>query len=181
MKKRDFPVAEARHYLEPGPIVLISSACEGATNIMTLGWQTIMEFTPSLVGLMIAGGNHSFGMIRESRECVINLPNSALLDSVVGIGNCSGANTDKFQKFGLTPVLADEVQAPMIDECIANFECRLADDSMVQKYNFFIFEIVKAHVTRPKHPETIHYTGDGIFRLAGKTVSRRSKFNPKML
>src|SRR3712207_9223115 len=73
-EKRDFPVSQVRRYLEPGPIVLVSSRCAGQSNIMTLGWHMILEFTPSLVGCMIAGGNHSFHMIRNSRECVINLP-----------------------------------------------------------------------------------------------------------
>jgi len=182
MKKIDFPVAQVRRYLEPGPIVLVSSAFDGAANIMTLGWQTVMEFTPSLVGCMIAGGNHSFEMIRRSGECVINLPTTALTDQVVGIGNCSGADVDKFEKFGLTASKAAKVQAPLIAECVANFECRLVDDAMVEKYNFFIFEVVKAHVAAsPKHPETLHYTGDGVFMVAGKIISRRRKFRPEML
>jgi flavin reductase (DIM6/NTAB) family NADH-FMN oxidoreductase RutF len=182
MKKLNFPVAQVRRYLEPGPIVLVSSAFNGSTNIMTLGWQTVMEFTPSLVGCMIAGGNHSFEMIRRSRECVINLPTSALTDEVVGIGNCSGRDIHKFEKFGLTATKAAQVEAPLIAECVANFECRLVDDAMVEKYNFFIFEVVKAHVAAsPKHPETLHYTGDGVFMVAGKIISRRSKFRPAML
>jgi len=182
MKKRDFPVSQIRRYLEPGPIVLVSSAFEGKTNIMTLGWQTVMEFTPSLVGCMIAGGNHSFEMIRRSRECVINLPTTKLTDQVVGIGNCSGATVDKFAKFGLAAAPATHVQAPLIAECAANFECRLVDDAMVRKYNFFIFEVVKAHVAAsPKYPQTLHYTGDGVFMVAGKTISRRAKFRPEML
>jgi flavin reductase (DIM6/NTAB) family NADH-FMN oxidoreductase RutF len=182
MKKRDFPVSQIRRYLEPGPIVLVSSAFEGKTNIMTLGWQTVMEFTPSLVGCMIAAGNHSFEMIRRSRECVINLPTTKLTDQVVGIGNCSGATVDKFAKFGLTAAPASHVQAPLIAECAANFECRLVDDAMVHKYNFFIFEVVKAHVAAsPKYPQTLHYTGDGVFMVAGKIISRRAKFRPEML
>src|SRR5919202_2160921 len=94
--KIDFPVSQVRRYLEPGPIVLVSSAWRGKTNIMTLGWHTVMEFTPSLVGCMIAGGNHSFHMVRNSGECVINLPTTALTDAVVGIGNTSGSEVDKF-------------------------------------------------------------------------------------
>ena len=90
-EKRDFPVSQVRRYLEPGPIVLVSSRWAGQSNIMTLGWHTVLEFTPSLVGCMISGGNHSFHMIRNSRECVINLPTTALTDQVVGIGNTSGA------------------------------------------------------------------------------------------
>ncbi len=181
-KKTDFPVSHVRRYLEPGPIVLVSSKRRGATNIMTLGWQTVMEFSPALVGLMISSGNHSHRMIRESGECVINLPTTALTDTVVGIGNTSGGDIDKFAHFGLTAQEADEVDAPLIGECHASFECRLHDDALVAKYNFFIFEVVKAHVAAsPKHPETLHYTGDGLFMVSGKTISRRSQFRPEML
>ena len=181
-RKSDFPVHEARRYLEPGPIVLVSSASAGATNIMTLGWHTILEFSPSLVGLMISAGGHSFGMIRDSGECVINLPTASLTDVVVGIGNSTGAEIDKFAAFGLTPEKAKRVGAPLIGACHACFECRLHDDALVERYSFFIFEIVKAHAARsPKHPETLHYTGEGVFMIAGKIISRRSKFRPEML
>lgn len=149
---------------------------------MTMGWHTVMEFTPSLVGCVIAGGNYSFDLVRKSRECVINLPTTALTDTVVGIGNTTGAELDKFEHFGLTAQPAEHVKAPLIAECHANFECRLADDAPVDKYNFFIFEIVKAHVTKsPKHPETLHYTGDGVFMVSGKIIRRRSLFRPEML
>ncbi|TKI07774.1 flavin reductase family protein [Martelella alba] len=172
----------ARRYLEPGPIVLVSSRRKGRNNIMTLGWHTVMEFTPSLVGCVISSANHSFAMIRDSGECVINLPTTALTDTVVGIGNSSGADIDKFSHFGLTAVAAQCVDSPLIGECHANFECRLHDETLVEQYNFFIFEIVKAHVaTRPKHPETLHYTGDGVFMVSGKIVSRRHLFRPEML
>ncbi|MEC5323381.1 flavin reductase family protein [Aurantimonas sp. A3-2-R12] len=181
-EKNDLPVGRVRRYLEPGPIVLVSSAWEGKTNIMTLGWQTVMEFTPSLVGCMISSGNHSFQMIRNSRECVINMPTTKLTDTVVGIGNTSGAEIDKFTEFGLTAEDAHEVGAPLIRECHASFECRLHDDALVEKYNFFIFDVVKAHVAAsPKHPETLHYTGDGVFMVSGKIISRRSRFRPEML
>ena len=88
----DFTVSQIRRYLEPGPIVLVSSALDDRRNIMTMGWHTVMEFTPSLVGCVIAGGNHSFELIRKSRECVINLPTTSLIDIVVGVGNTSGAD-----------------------------------------------------------------------------------------
>ena len=181
-KKINFPVDKIRRYLEPGPIVLVSSRHRGKTNIMTMGWHTVMEFTPALVGCVIAGSNHSFSLIRASRECVINLPTTALTDQVVGIGNTSGAEIDKFEAFGLTAEDARDVGAPLIRECLANFECRIQDDTLVERYNFFIFEVVRAHVApSPKHPETLHYTGDGVFMIAGKVISRRSKFRPEML
>ena len=147
-----------------------------------MGWHTLMEFTPSLIGCVIAGGNNSFGLIRESRECVINLPTTALTDTVVGIGNTTGSEIDKFEHFGLNAEAAQHVRASLIAECHAHFKCRLADDALVDKYNFFIFEVVKAHVAKsPKHPEKLHYTGDGAFMVSGKIISRRSKFRPEML
>lgn len=66
--KQDFPVWRVRRYLEPGPIVLVSSAWKGETNIMTLGWHTVMEFAPSFFGCIISSANYSFEMMRKSRE-----------------------------------------------------------------------------------------------------------------
>ncbi len=176
-RKSDFPVGEVRRYLEPGPVVLVSSRWQHETNIMTMGWHTVMEFTPSLVGCVIAESNYSFHLIRKSGECVINLPTTALTDAVIGIGNTSGAEIDKFEAFGLTAGEAEMVGAPLIRECHANFECRLRDDVLVEKYNFFIFEVVKAHVAAsPKYPETLHYRGDGVFMVSGKAINRRSQF-----
>ena len=98
-RKKDYPVAEIRHYLEPGPVVLVTSAWKGNTNIMTMGWHMVLEFSPSLVACCISNSNHSFEMIRRSRECVINLPTTDLVNEVIGIGNCSGAEVDKFEAF----------------------------------------------------------------------------------
>ncbi len=70
----------------------------------------------------------------------------------------------------------------MIRECHANFECRLYDGALIDRYNFFIFEVVKAHVApSPKHPKTLHYTGDGVFMVAGDIISRRAQFRPEIL
>jgi flavin reductase (DIM6/NTAB) family NADH-FMN oxidoreductase RutF len=69
-----FPVSNIRRLLEPGPVVLVSSAWKGKNNIMTMGWHTVLEFSPALVGCVIADNNVSFEMIRKSRECVINVP-----------------------------------------------------------------------------------------------------------
>jgi flavin reductase (DIM6/NTAB) family NADH-FMN oxidoreductase RutF len=102
--KQDVPVANLRRYLEPGPIVLVSSAFERNVNIMTRGWHLVMAFTPSLLGCMIAASNFSLGLSSRSREYVITLPTTRLVDAVVGIGNCPGQAIDKFAAFGRTPV-----------------------------------------------------------------------------
>jgi len=161
---------------------LVTSAWKGRTNIMTMGWHTMMQFTPALFGCYICAGNHSFEMIRRSRECVINLPKSDLVEVVVEIGNTSGAKIDKFQKFRLTAVPGDKVDVPLIEECYANFECRLADGKPISKYGFFIWEVVKAHVAvSPKYPKTLHYRGDGVFMISGGSLNRTRKFKPQNL
>ena len=181
-RKRDFPVDQIRRFLEPGPIVLVSSAWRGQTNIMTMGWHTVMEFSPSLVGCMISSGNHSHGMIKASRECVINIPTYDLIRQAISIGNSSGAEIDKFEEFDLTPVGAEKVGAPLIKECYANFECRVVDAGLVPKYSFFVMEVVKAHVaTSPGYPQTFHYRGDGVFMVSGRNVSFRRLFKPENL
>ena len=182
-EKKDYPVSDIRRFLEPGPIVLVSSAWKGDTNIMTMGWHMVMEFVPSRIGCYIWSENHSFGMVRSSRQCVINIPTVDLAPKVVGIGNSSGRDIDKFARFGLTAVQGAKVEAPLIGECYANFECRLVDSSLIRKYSLFVLEVVKAHVAAsPRYPDTLHYRGDGVFMISGANTSRyRKLFKPKNL
>lgn len=176
-EKRDFQVGEVRRFLEPGPIVLVSSAWRGKTNIMTMGWHMVMEFEPSLIGCYIWTQNHSFEMVRRSKECVINVPTVDLAPKVVGIGNTSGRDIDKFAEFGLTAVAGTKVEAPLIAECFASFECRLIDASLIAKYSLFVLEVVKAHVAAaPKYPRTLHYRGDGVFMLSGANTARYRRY-----
>jgi flavin reductase (DIM6/NTAB) family NADH-FMN oxidoreductase RutF len=180
--KKDFPVSQIRKYLEPGPIVLVSSAYKEKTNIMTMGWHTVMEFTPSLVGCMITASNFSFELIRKSKECVINIPTADQIDKITGIGNTTGSRIDKFRKFELTPVEGSVVNAPVIKECYANFECIVADTRMLNKYNFFILEVVKAHVAvSPEYPKTVHYRGEGVFMISGNHIAVPEKFRKQNL
>jgi flavin reductase (DIM6/NTAB) family NADH-FMN oxidoreductase RutF len=182
-EKKDFPVSQVRRFLEPGPIVLVSSAHRGRTNIMTMGWHMIMEFEPSLIGCYIWSENFSFELIRKSRECVFNVPTVDIAETVVRIGNSSGRDIDKFAAFGLTKVAGTKVATPLIAECFANFECRLADARMIKRYSLFVFEVVKAHVaTAPRYPRTLHYRGDGVFMISGENTRRyRRLFKPEML
>ena len=181
-RKKNFPVDEVRRYLEPGPIMLVSSAWKGESNIMTMGWHMMMGFSPALFACYIWDANHSFELIRKSKQCVINLPTTDLFNEVICIGNCSGAEVDKFANFGLTAVAGTKVDAPLIEECYANFECRLYDGRQISKHSMFIWEVVKAHVaTSPKYPETVHYRGEGVFMISGQNVNRRSQFKAQNL
>lgn len=181
-RKKDFPVEEVRRFIEPGPIVLVSSAWKNEMNIMTMGWHMILEFSPSLIGCYIWTKDYSFEMIRKSKECVINIPTVDLAKTVVQIGNCSGKEVNKFAEFDLTPLPGKKVKVPLIKECYANLECKLVDSSLIKKYSLFVFRVVKAHAPKtPKYPTTIHYRGDGQFMVSGKSLNLKRYFKPEML
>src|SRR5262245_31545955 len=101
--KKDFPLTKIRRFLEPGPVVLVSSAHKRKPNLMTLGWHMMLGFEPALVGCYIWDENLSFSLVRGSKECVINVPTFDLVDAVIAVGNTHGRATDKFEEFGLTP------------------------------------------------------------------------------
>ena len=90
--------------LEPGPVVLVSTAREGRANVMAMSWHTMMEFEPPLVGCVMSARNFSFGTLLATKECVIAIPTVELAAKVVGAGNTTGRRVDKFARFGLTPL-----------------------------------------------------------------------------
>jgi flavin reductase (DIM6/NTAB) family NADH-FMN oxidoreductase RutF len=92
------------------------------------------------------------------------------------VGNYSGRDGNKFEKFGLTPAPAERVAAPLIAECFANLECKVADTRLVNRYNLFVLEVLKAW-TDPtqKNAKTIHHRGYGTFAVDGEIVKLRSR------
>jgi len=176
MTKRTFPLSRVYQLLEPGPVVLVTTAHKGQANIMTQSWHTMMEFEPPLVGCVISGRNHSFDALTKTKECVLNIPSVELAKQVVGVGNCSGSKVDKFKKFKLTAMPAGRVSVPLIAECYANLECKVVDTRMMNKYNFFVLEVVQAWIDPAmKHPRTLHHQGKGVFMVAGESIRLPSK------
>jgi flavin reductase (DIM6/NTAB) family NADH-FMN oxidoreductase RutF len=176
MAKKTYPLSEVYRLLEPGPVVMVTTASKGKPNVMSMSWHTMMEFEPPLVGCVLSGRNYSFEALTKTKECVLNIPTASLAEKVVGVGGKSGKKVDKFKKFGLTPVPASKVKPPLIDECYANLECVVHDTRLVNKYNFFVLEVVKAWIDpTKKDPRTLHHTGRGVFRVAGKTIKLRTK------
>jgi flavin reductase (DIM6/NTAB) family NADH-FMN oxidoreductase RutF len=119
MAKKTFPLAKVYGLLEPGPVVLVSTARAGWANIMAMSWHMMLDFEPPLLACVISS-SFTFEILDQTGECVINIPTVELAEKVVGCGNISGRELDKFQRFGLTPAPASTVQAPLIAECYAN-------------------------------------------------------------
>jgi flavin reductase (DIM6/NTAB) family NADH-FMN oxidoreductase RutF len=176
MAKRALPLGEVYRLLEPGPVVLLATSHRGRANAMAMSWHTMMEFEPPLVGCIVSDRNHSFAALRATRECTINVPTVELARAVVGCGNASGRDVDKFAKFGLTAAASAKVGAPRIEECYANLECRIADSRMVAKYGLFVLEVVAARIDRAvRRPRTLHHAGRGVFVVDGEVLRLPSR------
>jgi len=176
MKKREYPLEKVYGLLEPGPVVLLTSQKAGTPNVMAQSWHMMLDFEPPLVACVVSNRNYSFVALRETKQCVINIPTAELARKVVGCGNVSGRSVNKFKKFGLTPLEGEEVDVPMIAECYANLECRVVDTRMVERYGVFVLQIMRAWVdSETKWARTLHHRGKGVFMVAGKQLKLPSK------
>jgi flavin reductase (DIM6/NTAB) family NADH-FMN oxidoreductase RutF len=176
MAKRSYPLSKVYGILEPGPVVLMTTAHKGKTNVMPLSWHTMMEFEPPLVGCVVSGNDFSFKALTATRQCVLNVPTAELAAQVVGCGNTHGDLVDKFEAFGLTPVNAVGIDAPLIAQCYASLACRVVDTRLVKRYNFFVLEVQKAWLDPAcKNPQTLHHRGRGVFMVAREVMRLPSK------
>jgi flavin reductase (DIM6/NTAB) family NADH-FMN oxidoreductase RutF len=176
MAKRNLPLSQVYRLIEPGPVVLVTTASGGRANIMTMSWHMMVDFEPPILACVMSNRNYSFDLLKKSKECVINIPTVQLAKKVVACGNISGRNLDKFREFGLTPAAAVCVHAPLIVECYVNLECRVINTKLAVQYNIFIVEVVKAWIdTSQKHPRTIHHRGCGTFVVDGKIIKLPSR------
>ena len=173
---KELHLSKVYQLLEPGPVVLLTTSCKGRPNVMAMSWHMMVEFEPPLVACVVSSADHSFAALRTTRECVIAIPALKLASQVVQVGNSSGRDIDKFQTFDLTPVPAQLVKSPLIAECFANLECKVAETRLVNKYDLFILEVLKAWIDpAQKNPKTIHHHGYGTFIVDGETIKLKSK------
>jgi flavin reductase (DIM6/NTAB) family NADH-FMN oxidoreductase RutF len=173
---KDLPLAKVCQLLEPGPVVLLTTTRKGRANVMAMSWHMMVEFEPPLIACIVSNADYSFAALKATKECVIALPALELASKVVGIGNCSGRDVDKFERFGLTPVPAERVAPPLVAECFANLECRVVDTHLVNKFNLFVLEVLKAWSgPAQKNPKTIHHRGYGSFAVDGELIKLKSR------
>lgn len=176
MKKMQ--ISKAFTLMESGPVVLITTNDGKKNNIMTISWTMVVDFTPKFA-MTTGPWNYSYTALQKTKECVIAIPTVDMLDNVIGVGTCSGADTDKFEKFMLTPVKARNVKAPLIKECLANIECKVID--IVRKHNIIVLDAVAAYIDdKRKEKRTLHAVGDGTFIVDGRKISRKKMMQSKL-
>ena len=160
-------------FIEPGPVVLVSSYNleTQQPNLMTISWTIALDFNHH-IALCTGPWNYSFDLIMKTKECVVAIPPATMAETVVKIGDISGKDCDKFEKFGIKQLEAEKTDAPLIDGCVANLECKVVD--FVKKYGLIILEVVNVWENEElKDEKLFHAYGDGKFVKDGEKMDLR--------
>ena len=133
--------------LYPLPAVMVSCALAGERpNIITVAWTGTVCSSPAMVSISVRPERHSYHMIRESGEFVINLTTEELVRAADYCGVRSGRDVDKFEEMRLTPLKASQVAAPLIGESPLNIECRVEQVLELGSHHMFLASVLAVDV-----------------------------------
>lgn len=128
--------------LAPVPIALVSCGNFEKANITTIAWTGIINSVPPMLYISVRPERYSYGIIKETQEFVINIPNEKLVFETDYCGTKTGRIEDKFEVAGFTKEKCSEIEAPAIKECDINIECKVKEIKQLGSHHMFISEIV---------------------------------------
>ncbi len=131
--------------LNPVPVVMVSLG-KNNPNIITIAWTGIVNSDPPMTYISVRRERHSYEILKEEREFVINLVNEELAEAADFCGVRSGRNVDKFQKMNLNPGKCEVVSCPLIEESPVNLECKVVEVHEYGTHDMFVAEICRVHV-----------------------------------
>jgi flavin reductase (DIM6/NTAB) family NADH-FMN oxidoreductase RutF len=126
----------------PLPPALVTVGDFDNANVLTVAWTGILATHPPRTYVSVRPSRHSYGILKEKGEFVINLPSVKLARVVDFVGIYTGAKVDKFKKCALTKKQSEKVAPPTIAECPVALECRVADVIPMGTHDVFIADIV---------------------------------------
>lgn len=131
----------------PLPAVMVSCCLPGEKpNIITVAWTGTICTNPPMLYISVRPERYSYRILKESREFAVNLTTRKLARATDFCGVRSGKNTDKFKETGLTPVPAQYIQAPLIEESPVNIECRVTEVKELGSHHMFLAEVLAVHI-----------------------------------
>lgn len=129
--------------LYPVPAVMVSCGdINGESNILTIAWTGTINTNPPMTYISVRPERHSYKLIKESGEFIINVTTEALAFATDFCGVRSGKDINKFEKMNLTPIKAEIVKCPAIAESPINIECKVKDIIPLGSHDMFIAEVV---------------------------------------
>lgn len=142
-KKR---IDNPRRPVFPTPAALITCVDkDGNPNIITLGEVAIVSIKPARISIGLRPATYSNGLIKATKEYVVNFPTADIVEKVDLCGTRSGCNTDKFKVAGLTQEPAVNVVPPLIKECPVNLECKVVGTVSFGSHDLFIGHVIMMH------------------------------------
>ena len=132
--------------LAPVPPVMVSCGEMEHSNIITVAWSGITNTIPPKTYISVRPKRHSYQIIKERGEFVLNLTPASLVRAADYCGMYTGATVDKFEKCQLTRAAAEEVSAPMIAECPLSLCCRVTDVIPLGSHDMFLADILSVYV-----------------------------------
>ena len=126
----------------PLPPVLVTVGDMDSANIITIAWTGILATIPPKTYISVRPSRHSYQMLKDKGEFVINLPSASLAREVDYAGIYTGAKVDKFEKCGFSKAESREVAAPTIAECPIALECKITDVLPMGSHDVFMADIV---------------------------------------
>ena len=129
--------------LYPLPAVMVSCQSENEKpNIITVAWAGTICTNPPMVSISVRPERHSYQMIKESGEFVINLTTEELLEATDYCGVVSGRDVNKWEKMNLTPIPSEKISVPAVAESPINIECKVTEIKELGTHHMFIAEVV---------------------------------------
>ncbi len=133
--------------LYPLPVVMVSVADkQGNSNIITVAWAGTICTNPPMVSISVRPERHSYHMIEETGEFVINLTTKDLVYATDYCGVKSGRDVNKWEVLGLTPIAGQVVKVPLIEESPVNIECKVTQVEKLGSHHMFMAEVVAVQV-----------------------------------
>lgn len=132
--------------MAPLPVVMVTCGDMEESNIITIAWTGIVNTRPPITYISVQRTRHSYDIIKEKGEFVINLTTESLTKPMDYCGVKSGRDVDKFKEMKLHKEEADLVDAPLIAESPVNIECKVMDIKEMETHVMFMAEIVAVHV-----------------------------------
>ena len=132
--------------LAPLPPTMVSCGDMENSNIITIGWTGILNTIPPKTYISVRPTRHSYEMIKEKGEFVINLTPSNLVKEADFCGIYTGKKVNKFEKCKLTKIKGTQVDCPMIEECPISIECKVTDIIPLGSHDMFMADIVAINV-----------------------------------
>ncbi len=165
--------------LYPVPAVMVSCGTMEQNNIITIAWTGTVNTNPPMTYISVRPERHSYDMIKNSGEFVINLVTKDLTFACDYCGVKSGKDVNKFQEMGLTPQKGEQVSTPIIAESPVSLECKVKQIIPLGSHHMFLAEVVSVSVSETYFDETgkfhfnksepICYSHGGYFTL-GKQI-----------